>query len=197
MTPLLQQLIQSLRCMPGIGPKSAQRIAFYLLARNRDGAKNLGDSLIQAMNEIDYCESCRTFSETALCVFCSSTQRDKTVLCIVESPADQYAIEQTGYRGMYFILHGHLSPLDGISPEEIGMSTFRERLQTETTLREIIIATNPTLEGEATAHYISQIAKQHQIACSRIAHGVPLGGELESIDTGTLMHAFTGRGVIS
>lgn len=189
-------MIQSLRCMPGIGPKSAQRIAFYLLARNRDGAKNLGNSLIEAMDKIDYCHSCRTFSETDLCNFCSNEQRDKTIICIVESPADQYAIEQTGYRGLYFILHGHLSPLDGISPDEIGMGTFRERLQTEQHLREIIIATNPTLEGEATAHYIAQIAKQHQISCTRIAHGVPLGGELESIDTGTLMHAFSGRGII-
>jgi recombination protein RecR len=196
LTPLLQQLIQSLRCLPGIGPKSAQRIAFQLLARNRDGAKMLATSLVQAMDNIGYCHSCRTFSETELCTYCSSTRRDKSIMCIVESPADQYAIEQTGYNGMYFILHGRLSPLDGIGPADIGMDLLRQRLHAEETVREIIVATNPTLEGEATAHYIAQIAKHRQISCSRIAHGVPLGGELESIDIGTLTHAFAGRGVI-
>ncbi|MFN7097129.1 MAG: recombination mediator RecR [Gammaproteobacteria bacterium] len=197
MTPLLQQLIQSLRCMPGIGPKSAQRIAFQLLARNRDGAKMLAASLMQAMDNIAYCQSCRTFSETALCTYCTSSRRDKSIMCIVESPADQYAIEQTGYHGMYFVLHGHLSPLDGIGPNEIGMDLLRQRLHHDQLIHEIIVATNPTLEGEATAHYIAQIAKQRQISCSRIAHGVPLGGELESIDIGTLTHAFAGRGVIN
>ncbi|MBY0544672.1 MAG: recombination mediator RecR [Gammaproteobacteria bacterium] len=196
MTPLLQQLVQSLRCMPGIGPKSAQRIAFHLL-RHRDDARILADSLHEAMDKIAYCASCRTFSETDLCVFCASDRRDKSIMCIVESPADQYAIEQTAYRGMYFVLHGRLSPLDGIGPDEIGMTHLRERLSAELELREIIIATNPTLEGEATAYYIAQLAKQSQIACTRIAHGVPLGGELESIDTGTLTHAFAGRGIIA
>jgi len=194
MTPLLQNLIQSLRCLPGIGPKSAQRIAFHLLARNRDGAKGLADCLMLAMNNIDYCQSCRTFSETPLCTFCASSRRDKSILCIVESSADQYAIEQTGYNGVYFILHGRLSPLDGIGPQEIGMDLLRQRLHGDEPIHEMIIATNPTLEGEATAHYIAQIARQKNIACSRIAHGVPLGGELEYIDIGTLTHAFAGRG---
>lgn len=196
MTPLLQQLVQSLRCMPGIGPKSAQRIAFHLL-RNRDDARLLANSLHEAMDRIAYCAACRTFSETDLCVFCASDRRDKSIMCIVESPADQYAIEQISYRGMYFVLHGRLSPLDGIGPDEIGITYLRERLNTERELREIIIATNPTLEGEATAYYIAQLAKQFSVACTRIAHGVPLGGALESIDTGTLTHAFAGREIIS
>lgn len=196
LSPTLQQLIHCLRCLPGVGPKSAQRMAFYLLARNRDGGKALADMLIRAMDNIQYCQSCRTFSETSICLVCASPRRDQHVICVVESPADQLAIEQTGYHGTYFVLHGRLSPLDGIGPNEVGMDLLRRRLQA-TTITELIIATNPTLEGEATAHYIAQMAKQLQIPCSRIAHGVPLGGELESIDTGTLTHAFAGRGKIT
>ncbi len=195
LSPTLQKLIQSLRCLPGVGPKSAQRMAFNLLARNREGAKLLADTLITAMDTLHHCQSCRTFTEHTLCPICASTRRDRDILCIVESPADQLAIDLTGFNGIYFVLHGRLSPLDGIGPEEIGIHLLKQRLSNER-FREMVIATNPTIEGEATAHYIAQLAKHYQLPCSRIAHGVPLGGELESIDTGTLAHAFAGRGKV-
>lgn len=195
MTPLLQQLVLALRCLPGIGPKSAQRIAFHLLARDRDGAKQLAAILARSMDNIAYCQVCRAFSETELCLLCSNPRRDNGILCIVESAADQYAIEQTGFNGRYFILHGRLSPLDGIGPQQIGIDLLKKHLNAS--IKEMIIATNPTLEGEATAHYIAQLCKHQNIPCTRIAHGVPLGGELEFIDTGTLTHAFIGRGKIS
>ena len=196
MTPLLQSLIQSLRCLPGIGPKSAQRIAFNLLTRQRDAAIHLAEVLLKSMATIGYCQSCRTFSETPLCLHCVSDRRDKTILCIVESPADQYAIEQTGYQGLYFILHGRLSPLDGITPKDIGLDRLPQWINAHPDLKEIIVATNPTIEGEATAYYIAHLTKDYPIRCSRIAQGVPMGGELDMIDIGTLVHAFTGRGVI-
>jgi recombination protein RecR len=165
------------------------------LARNREGAKLLADTLITAMDTLHHCQSCRTFTEHTLCPICASTRRDRDILCIVESPADQLAIDLTGFNGIYFVLHGRLSPLDGIGPEEIGIHLLKQRLSNER-FREMVIATNPTIEGEATAHYIAQLAKHYQLPCSRIAHGVPLGGELESIDTGTLAHAFAGRGKV-
>jgi recombination protein RecR len=194
----LVQLIESLRCLPGIGPKSAQRIAFHLLERDRQGGTQLGHSLTKAMEVIGHCQSCRTFSETALCDICQSVKRqDSKLLCIVESPTDVLAIEQTGqYQGLYFVLMGHLSPLDGIGPNEIGLDTLNEKLK-EGNIDEVILATNPTVEGEATAHYIAQLCQNHTIIASRIAHGMPVGGELDLVDGMTLMHAFSGRKEIS
>ena len=195
-SPLLVQLIDALRCMPGIGRKSAQRIAFQLLERDRDGATTLSRALAEAAAGIGHCSRCRMFTEHELCSICSASGRDESQLCIVESPADVMAIEDaTGYRGMYFVLMGHLSPLDGIGPEELGLSALEERLK-EGAVTEMIIATNPTVEGDATAHYLADMAARHDIQASRIAHGVPLGGELEYVDGGTLSHAFYGRRVV-
>ena len=191
--PLVTQLIDALRVMPGIGQKSAQRIALHLLQRNRDGAKRLGETLIQAVTHIKNCQQCRNLTETPICAICSNHRRDPGILCIVESPIDVMALEQaTHYQGLFFVLMGRLSPLDGIGPNEIGIDLLRQRLQSEK-LQEIILATNPTAEGEATAFFISDLAKEYHIPCSRIAHGVPLGGELEYIDKGTIAHAFNGR----
>lgn len=192
-SPLLIRLIDSLRCMPGVGRKSAQRIAFHLLERDRGGASTLATALGDAMEGIGHCSQCRMFSEYDLCAICSAPGRDETLLCAVESPADVMAVEDaTGYRGHYFVLMGHLSPLDGIGPEELGLSLLEERLS-KGSLQELIIATNPTVEGDATAHFLSELAGRHNVAASRIAHGVPLGGELEFVDSGTLSHAFAGR----
>jgi recombination protein RecR len=192
-SPLLEQLIEALRCLPGVGPKTAQRMAFQLLERGRDNGKHLAETLLKAMDNIGHCESCRTFSETSLCKVCSSPNRDPALLCIVESPVDMMAVEMMGgFRGLYFILMGHLSPLDGIGPDEIGIKQLNTLLA-KGIVKETILATNPTVEGEATAHYISELVKQYGIKASRIAHGVPLGGELEYIDSGTLAHAFAGR----
>jgi recombination protein RecR len=193
-SPLLSQLIEALRCLPGVGPKTAQRMAFQLLLRNRDRGKHLAKTLQDAMHDIQHCQKCRTFSEHLFCQLCQSTTRDSSLLCIVESPADIFAIEQMGnYRGFYFVLMGHLSPLDGIGPNDLGMKELATRFHDEH-LKEVILATNPTVEGEATAHYISELIKPYPIKVTRIAHGVPLGGELEYIDSGTLAHAFAGRG---
>lgn len=193
---LLEQLIDALRYLPGVGPKTAQRMAFQLLERGRENGKRLAETLEQAMEQIGHCQSCRTFSETPLCKLCLAPQRDASLLCIVESPIDLIAVEQMGtYRGRYFVLMGHLSPLDGIGPEEIGIPALTTLITTQS-IKEIIIATNPTVEGEATAHYLSELVKQHAIKATRIAHGVPLGGELEYIDSGTLAHAFAGREVL-
>lgn len=195
-SPLLTQLIDGLRCMPGIGQKSAQRIAFYLLERDRDGASNLSAALAQAVSSIGHCTRCRMFTEHELCSICSASGRDEKQLCVVESPADVMALEDaTGFRGSYFVLMGHLSPLDGIGPEELGLSMLEERLDNGE-VAELIIATNPTVEGDATAHYLADMATRHGVTASRIAHGVPLGGELEFVDGGTLSHAFYGRRVI-
>lgn len=193
MSPLLQQLIDALKCLPGVGPKSAQRMAFHLLERDRDGALQLAESLQLAVAKIGRCSLCRTLSETDICSICSSQSRDAAQLCVVESPADVMAIEHISeYRGQYFVLMGHLSPLDGIGPEELGLDVLEQRLASEG-VNELILATNPTVEGEATAHYISEMADDHGVTATRIAHGVPLGGELEYIDAGTLAHAFAGR----
>lgn len=192
-SPLLIGLIDALRCMPGIGRKSAQRIAFHLLERDRDGAAAMSSAIANAMQGIGHCSRCRMFSEHDLCSICSASGRDASQLCIVESPADVMAVEDaTGYRGMYFVLMGHLSPLDGIGPEELGLSALEQRVQTEA-INEVIIATNPTVEGDATAHFLADMAARHDVPASRIAHGVPLGGELEYVDGGTLSHAFYGR----
>jgi recombination protein RecR len=195
-SPLLIRLIDALRCMPGVGRKSAQRIAFQLLERDREGATNLSKALADAVAGIGHCRRCRMFTEHELCSICSASGRDETQLCVVESPADVMAIEDaTGFRGLYFVLMGHLSPLDGIGPEELGLGALEERLK-EPAVSELIIATNPTVEGDATAHYLADMAARHDVQASRIAHGVPLGGELEYVDGGTLSHAFYGRRVV-
>ncbi len=191
--PLLTQLIEALRCLPGVGPKSAQRMAFFLLERDREGGRRLAAVLDRAMEHIGKCRRCRTLTEREICSLCASDRRDDRLLCIVESPADVHAIEQaTDFRGRYFVLGGRLSPLDGIGPAEIGLDQLEQRFS-EGAIEELIIATNPTIEGEATAHYIGELARERGIRATRIAYGVPLGGELEYIDGGTLAHAFSGR----
>lgn len=193
MSPLLTQLIEALRCLPGVGGKSAQRMAFHLLERDRERGLKLADALREAMQKIGQCTRCRNFSETPLCATCADSGRDARLLCVVESPVDLVAIEQaTGYRGRYFVLHGRLSPLDGLGPDELGLPLLTQRLG-EGEVEELIIATNPTVEGEATAHYLAQLARAGGIKPTRLAHGVPLGGELEFVDRGTLAHAFGGR----
>ena len=192
-SPLLSRLVDGLRCLPGVGPKSAQRMAYHLLERDREGARRLAAVLELAANEIGHCDSCRTLSETEICPLCASSSRDRSQLCIVEMPADVEAIEQSGsYRGLYFVLMGHLSPLDGIGPQELGLDRLESRCRDDE-VREVILATNPTVEGEATAHYISERVRAQGIRVTRIAHGVPLGGELEYVDGDTLSHAFSGR----
>ncbi len=195
-SPLLVRLIDGLRCMPGIGQKSAQRIAFHLLERDREGADNLSSALAEAVRGIGHCSRCRMFTEHELCSICAASGRDATQLCVVESPADVMAIEDaTGFRGLYFVLMGHLSPLDGIGPDELGLDQLEAWLR-QGEVQELIIATNPTVEGDATAHYLAELAGKHSVEASRIAHGVPLGGELEYVDGGTLSHAFFGRRVV-
>lgn len=195
-SPLLEQLIESLRCLPGVGPKTAQRMALHLLTRGRDNGKRLAHCLNEAMEQIRRCQSCRIFSESPLCEICASYHRDQTSLCIVENPIDVSVIEQTGsFRGKYFVLLGRLSPLDGIGPEEIGIAQLKSHFD-RGELKEVILATNPTVEGEATAHYISELAKPYSLKVTRIAHGVPIGSELEYIDPSTLAHALAERGRI-
>jgi len=190
---LLDELMESLRCLPGVGPKSAQRMAFHLLERDREGGRRLSRVLAESMDRIGHCERCRTFSEKALCNLCANPNRDAALICVVETPAEVMAIEQAAsYSGRYFVLGGRLSPLDGIGPREIGLDLLQQRLQSGG-VEELILATNPTVEGEATAHYIGDMARQQGIRVTRIAHGVPLGGELEYVDGGTLSHAFAGR----
>jgi recombination protein RecR len=190
---LLEQLIEAFRVLPGVGRKTAQRMAYHVLERGRDGGKRLAESLQAAIDKVGHCERCRDFSEDPVCATCASPAREAQLLCAVESPADLLAIEQaTGYRGRYFVLQGRLSPLDGIGPRELGLDLLSSRLA-EGEVRELIIATNPTVEGEATAHYLAQLARQHGVRPSRLAHGVPLGGELEYVDRGTLSHAFGSR----
>lgn len=190
---LLNELIQNLCCLPGIGPKSAQRMAFHLLQRDRVGAEQLAKALLRAADEIGYCQQCRTLTEQNICEICSNTARDQSLLCVVESPADVWAVDQaTVFKGVYFVLNGHLSPLDGIGPDEIGLDLLQQRF-TQGEIKEIILATNSTVEGEATAHFIAEVARKQNIQASRIAHGVPMGGELEFTDSGTLSHAFEGR----
>jgi len=194
---LLAELIEALRCLPGVGAKSAQRMAFHLLERDRQGGTRLAKVLEQAMQRIGHCARCRNFSETELCALCASSSRDAQTLCIVETPADLLAIEQaTGFRGRYFVLMGRLSPLDGLGPEELGRDLLERRLR-EGEIQELVIATNPTVEGEATAHWLGGLARAASIRATRLAHGVPLGGELEYVDRGTLAHAFGSRQVLS
>ena len=192
-SPALETLIESLRCLPGVGPKSAQRMALHLLERDREGAQGLSVALSDAVERVGSCERCRNLSEDPLCVICADTRRDAGLLCIVETPGDILAIEQAGgFRGQYFVLMGHLSPIDGVGPDDIGLPLLEERAQAGE-LREVILATNPTAEGEATAYYITRMLEPLVPQLSRIAHGVPLGGELEYVDGTTLAHAFSGR----
>jgi recombination protein RecR len=193
MTTLLEQLIDAFRVLPGVGSKSAQRMAYHVLERERAGGRHLARVLAEAVERIGHCTRCRDFSEADVCPVCASASRDADQLCVVETPADRLAIEQaTGYRGLYYVLQGRLSPLDGIGPRELGLDRLASRLG-EGEVRELIIATNPTVEGEATAHYLAQLARQQGVRPSRLAYGVPLGGELEYVDRGTLSHAFGSR----
>lgn len=189
---LLEQLVEALRCMPGIGRKSAQRIAHHLLQRNRDGARHLSHLLAEAMQDIGHCQRCRTFTERPICKLCESTRRDSSMICVVENPSDVDAIEDSNYRGRYFVLLGHLSPLDGIGPEDIGLDEFQKLLDDDE-LQEVILATNTTVEGEATAHFISEMVKSRGKQVSRIAYGIPMGGELEYVNSMTIAHALEGR----
>lgn len=192
-TPLLADLIKALQCLPGVGPKSAQRIAFNLLERNRDGARRLARVLDEAMARIGQCESCRTFSESPRCRVCDSAGRDQGILCVVETPLDVASIEQsTDFNGVYFVLMGRLSPIDGVTPETLGLQLLERRLASGT-VRELIVATGTTMEGEATAHYLKQLARRANVMPTRIAYGVPVGGELEYVDGTTLSHAIASR----
>ncbi|WP_339051116.1 MULTISPECIES: recombination mediator RecR [unclassified Rickettsiella] len=192
-SPLITQMIAQFCCLPGVGPKSAQRMVFHLLERARADGSALAKIIEQAIQEVGNCEQCRSLSETPICTLCSSPNRDTSLLCVVETPVDVLAIEQTAsYRGYYFVLMGRLSPLDGIGPEELGIKHFVHRINTQPP-QEIILATNPTVEGEATAHYLTELIKQKGIKISRIAHGVPLGSELEFIDNHTLARSLFAR----
>ncbi len=192
-SPLIDQLIEAFRCLPGVGPKSAQRMSLHLLERNRLGGENLSKSLAVALKEVGNCSLCRTLTEEQTCRICLSASRNHKICCVVESPADIFAIEQSGcYRGIYFVLMGHLSPIDGIGPEQLGISQLLDKVQKEST-EEVIVACNSTVEGDATAYYIAEQLKSLPLTVSRIAHGVPVGGELEFVDGSTLAHAFLGR----
>jgi recombination protein RecR len=195
--PSLLRLIETLRCLPGVGPKSAQRMAFHLLEKDRTGGEALAQALQAAMGSVGRCRRCRMFADAEQCPVCASPARDRTLLCVVESPSDVVAIEHSAsYRGCYFVLMGHLSPLDGIGPEQLGFDQLEALLRSKE-IQEVILATNTTVEGDATAHVIAQLAARHQVRSSRIAHGVPLGGELEYVDGGTLAHALAGRQLVS
>jgi len=181
-----------LRILPGVGQKTAQRMALQLLERDRSGGRRLAEVLASAMDNVGHCRLCRTLSEDDLCPQCADPRRDDALLCVVQSPVDVFAVEQTGYRGRYFVLKGHLSPLDGLGPEAIGIPELLARVA-DGAFSEVILATNPTVEGEATAHYIAQLLTPRGLVVSRIAHGVPLGGELDLVDGGTLAPALAGR----
>jgi recombination protein RecR len=192
-SPLLNQLIQALQCLPGVGVKSAQRMAFHLLDKDREGGDRLADVLERAMRSIRNCERCRMLTEGALCRFCTGDRRDAAQLCVVETPADLLAIEQSGaYRGRYFVLMGHLSPIDGIGPAELGLELLERRFATER-FSEVVLATSVTVEGDATAHLVAALVHKHGLRATRIAYGVPVGGELEYVDGGTLARALNGR----
>lgn len=192
-TPAIEALKQALRRLPGVGPKSAQRMVLHLLERDRDGAREILEALRSALERVSHCRRCNNLSEHELCLICSSPRRDSSQLCVVESPADLLSLEQAGvYQGLYFVLMGHLSPLDGIGPEQLGMYRL-EALLDQGAVKEVILATNLTVEGEATAHYVAELARARNVRTTRIAYGVPVGGELEYVDQGTLARAFTGR----
>ena len=195
-SPLIDQLIEAFQCLPGVGPKSAQRMTLYLLERDRQGGKKLSDALTSASDKVGNCQHCRTLTEEQVCRICASHSRNHKLCCVVESPADMFAIEQSGtFRGIYFVLMGHLSPIDGIGPEQLGISQLLGKVEKEE-IEEVIIACNTTVEGDATAYYIAEQLRSSSVTVSRIAHGVPVGGELEFVDSGTLNHAFNGRKVM-
>lgn len=189
----MQQLLGALRRLPGVGPKTAQRMAFHLLERDRDGAAALAEALRAALTGIGLCRQCRMFAESELCDLCAGRGRDTALLCVVESPADVIAIEESAsFRGLYFVLHGRLSPLDGVGPVQLGVEVFEQRIGSGA-IREVILATSATVEGEATAGYLASLCQRHDVRATRIAHGVPIGGELEYVDSGTLSRAISGR----
>jgi recombination protein RecR len=195
-SPLIDQLIEAFRCLPGVGPKSAQRMTLHLLERNRVGGQKLSESLMRALDNVGNCAQCRTLTEETICRICASPSRNQKICCVVESPADVFAIEQSGtFRGIYFVLMGHLSPIDGIGPEQLGIVQLLDKVK-QGGIEEVILACNSTVEGDATAYYIADQLLALGIVVSRIAHGVPVGGELEFVDGGTLSHAFTGRKVM-
>ncbi len=195
-SPLIDQLIEAFRCLPSVGPKSGQRMTLHLLERNRAGGKRLTEALTEALDAVGNCAQCRTLTEEEVCRICANPSRNRKLCCVVESHADIFAIEQSGtFRGVYFVLMGHLSPIDGIGPEQLGINQLLERIQAGD-FEEVIIACNPTVEGDATAYYIAEQLKSINVVVSRIAHGVPVGGELEFVDGGTLTHAFMGRKVM-
>lgn len=192
-SPLIMQLIEAFKILPGVGPKTAQRLAFFLLERNPAGGQHLALKLQESLGQIGRCESCRILTELKVCGLCDDKRRNPKLLCVVQNPADVLAIEQSGhYRGYYFVLTGHLSPIDGLGPEEIGIPELHTRLQQDG-LEEIVLATNATVEGEATAFYVAEICKKLGIPASRIAQGIPLGGELEYVDGNTLARAIIER----
>ncbi len=192
-SPAIEELIEALRCLPGVGPKSAQRMTLHLLERDREGAENLAGALSTAVDKVGHCQRCRNLTELEVCEICVDPKRDASTLCVVETPADVLAVEMSGsFRGVYFVLMGHLSPIDGIGPDEIGLELLHRRV-VEERISEVILATNPTMEGEATAYYLIDLLLSDDVKVSRIAHGVPLGGELEYVDGSTLAHAFSGR----
>jgi len=192
---LLKQLIDALTLLPGVGNKSAQRMALHVLERDKEGGLWLAQCLTKAIKQLGHCQQCRILSEKNLCDICSNHNRDHTTLCVVEGPQHLMAVEQTGFTGVYFVLSGHLSPIDGIGPTEIGIDVLHQYLES-TTLREVVLATNSTVEGEATAYFIADIAKKKGLKTTRIAHGVPMGGELDYIDGGTLAKALADRMII-
>jgi recombination protein RecR len=190
---LIPNLITALRALPGVGQRTAERLAFYLLSRGKNCGLNLSQSLEKAIHGVTNCQRCRNLSTDKICAICQSAKRDSSLLCVIENPIDLISLENSQvYQGKYFVLHGHLSPLDGIGPMEIGVGAFDQILQVEP-IKEVVLATNNTIEGEATAHYLSEIVKQRKIKCSRLAHGIPMGGELEYVDANTLSWAFQGR----
>ena len=190
---VIEALVSALRCLPGVGPKSAQRMTYHLLERDREGGRRLASALVTAMNEVGNCRRCRTLTESELCPVCASSSREQGTLCVVETPTDMSAIEHgTDYRGLYYVLMGSLSPLDGIGPAELGLDRLADRLR-EGEIQEVILAMSATVEGEATAHFVSELARESNVRATRIAQGVPVGGELEFVDSSTLAHAFSGR----
>ena len=192
-SPLIDQLIEAFRCLPGVGPKSAQRMTLHLLERNREGGQKLSESLSVALREVGNCIHCRTLTEEESCRICASKSRNQKICCVVESPADIFAIEQSAsFNGIYFVLMGHLSPIDGIGPEQLGIDQLLNKVESSE-IEEVIIACNPNVEGDATAYYIAEQLKNSAAQVSRIAHGVPVGGELEFVDGSTLTHAIAGR----
>lgn len=190
---MIESLNQAFCTLPGVGKKTAQRFVYHLLERNREGGFELAKALVDAMEHVKHCKSCRTLSEKEYCNICANTNRTNTQLCIVETPTDIHAIEQSGvYKGKYFVLSGYLSPIDGIGATELGLDELEQKLRNHQ-VEEIILATNATVEGEVTAHYISNMSKQFNTRITRIAHGIPIGGELEYTDINTIAHALSGR----